>query len=121
MEWMTSIWASTFSFRLSVAVLLLAVASGSAAEVTFDVSGVSDPLLANIKSHVQAFSIERQSDVSDHDFDAILSDAIRDSRAALRPYGYYHPEINGTVTTKDDGDPLVRLRIQAGPPILKVV
>jgi translocation and assembly module TamA len=115
---MTSIWASTFSFRLSIAVLLLAVVSGSAAEVTFDVSGVSDPLLANIKSHVQAFSIERQSDVSDHDFDAILSDAIRDSRAALRPYGYYHPEINGTVTTKDDGDPLVRLRIQAGPPIL---
>ncbi len=125
MEWMTlvtrsmtSIWASTFSFRLSVAVLLLAVAGGSAAEVTFDVSGVSDPLLANIKTHVRAFSIARQTDMSDHDFDAILSDAIRNSRAALRPYGYYHPEINGTVATNDDGNPVVRLRISAGPPIL---
>lgn len=99
-------------------VLLAAMSSSFAAELIYDIRGVSDPLLANIQSHAKAFSIGRQSDVSAHDFDSILSDTIEEAKAALRPYGYYHPDIRGNVEQKPNGDTVVRLTINVGAPVI---
>jgi len=112
-------WTSTVKVRVYLAVLLLITATGSyAAQVSYEILGVSDPLLANIQSHIQAFSIGRQSDVSEQDFDGILADVTRKARAALRPYGYYNSDIVGSVVKKANGDAVVRLTIKAGPPVL---
>ncbi len=116
---MTSIGKWTFrGCTCSVVLLLAAMSSSFAAELSYDIRGVSDPLLANIQSHAKAFSIGRQSDVSTHDFDSILADTIEKSKAALRPYGYYHPDIRGKVEQKPNGDTVVRLTINAGAPII---
>jgi translocation and assembly module TamA len=118
-KWMTLTGKSTLRDSMCVVTLLLAAMSNSvAAELTYDIRGVSDPLLANIQSHAQAFSISRQSDVSAHDFDSILSESIEKSKAALRPYGYYHPDIRGNVEQNPNGDTVVRLTINAGAPII---
>ena len=111
-------WISAVKVRACLAILLLAIATGSnAAQVSYEIQGVSDPLLANIESHIQAFSIGRQSDVSEQDFAGILADVTRKTRAALRPYGYYNSDIAGSVIKKSNGDAVVRLTINAGPPV----
>jgi translocation and assembly module TamA len=115
----TQIWTSLFNGRLLlVASLFVFCASGNASEVSFEVSGVSDELRANVRSHLEAFSIGRQSDASEKDFDGILSDAIEKAGAALRPFGYYRPEVKGSIRTKDDGDIVVRIDVDVGPPLL---
>jgi translocation and assembly module TamA len=110
---------STANVRACLTILLLTITTGiHAAQLSYEIDGVSDPLLANIESHIQAFSIGRQSDVTEQDFDGVLADVTRKTRAALRPYGYYNPDIVGSVTQKPNGDAVVRLIIAAGPPVL---
>lgn len=105
--------------RTGLALLLLALcASSNAAEVKYEVSGVAGPLLANVEGHIQAFSIERQSDVSEQDFDSILTDAMQKAKTALRPYGYYHADVSGRVVPAAGGDVVVKLNIIAGPPVV---
>jgi translocation and assembly module TamA len=112
-------WISTAKLRVCLAILLLTIATGSnAAQVSYEIQGVSDGLLANIESHIQAFSVGRQSDVSEQDFAGILADVTRKARAAMRPYGYYNSNIVGNVIQKANGDAVVRLIITAGPPML---
>jgi translocation and assembly module TamA len=116
---LTTQYSTTFvSARFTLAALLLAIASSSVAELSYEISGVTDPLLTNVRSHTQAFSIQRQSDVSDRNFDDLLSDAIQNTKKALRPYGYYHPEVAGNIVRKPDGDVTVVLRIRLGPPVV---
>lgn len=98
--------------------LLVASANVGAAELRYEVSGISDPLLANVLSHVKAFSIRLQSDVSQADYDDILADAISKAEIALRPFGYYKSTVNGRIVPKDKGDIVVSLTITAGPPVL---
>lgn len=103
---------------LITAVLLVASAGAGAAELRYEVSGVSDPLLANVLSHVRAFSIERQSDVSQADYEDILADAILKAEIALRPFGYYQATVNGRIVPKGKDSSVVQLKVTAGPPVL---
>jgi translocation and assembly module TamA len=89
-----------------------------AAEVSYQASGVSDAALANVLSHVSAFSFRRQSDISSAEYDDILADAVRKTKVALRPYGYYHPAVTGQVQRKANGDIVVQLTIEPGLPVL---
>jgi len=116
---MTSIYDSKFKLRTLIAAMLLAgSASVGAAELRYEASGISDPLLANVLSHVRAFSIGRQSDRSQADYDDILADAISKAEIALRPFGYYKATVNGRVVPKGEDEMVVQLKITAGPPVL---
>lgn len=116
---------STISFTVSVlwsrillAVVLLAVwINGNGAVLKYEVSGVPEPMLSNALSHVSAFTIARQSEVSNEDYDVVLSDAIAKAQVALRPYGYYQSTVSGRIVPKG-GDTVVQLTISAGPPMI---
>ena len=112
-------WNHPQGRSVAVAVIVLLVfGNGNAAELDYEVTGVSDPLLSNVLNHIQAFSLTRQSDVSEDDFDSIVSDAIQKSEAAMRPYGYYQPKITGRVIPKGEGNVAIRLEIKPGPPVV---
>jgi len=116
---MTSIYDSKSKLRTLITAMLLAgPASVGAAELSYEASGISDPMLANVLSHVRAFSIGRQSDRSQADYDDILADAISKAEIALRPFGYYQATVNGRVVPKGEDDRVVQLEITAGPPVL---
>jgi len=116
---MISIYLSKFNIRSFItAVMLVVSASAGAVELRYEASGISDPLLANVLSHVRAFSIGRQSDMSQADYDDILADAISKAEIALRPFGYYKATVNGRVVPKGEDDMIVQLKITAGPPVL---
>lgn len=116
---MIRVWKTVSDPRLWLASLALAASvTSAAADLKFEVSGVPEPLLSNVIAHVSAFSIERQSEVSDGNYDDILANSIAKARSALRPYGYYHPDISGRVVRNGRRGSAIRLDIKPGPPML---
>jgi translocation and assembly module TamA len=108
-----------FSVRAWLAVVLLTTSLDcGAADLSYEASGVSDPLLANVLIHLRVFSITRQSERSTSDYDDLLDDAIAKTKMGLRPYGYYQPTVTGQVVQKAKDEIVVRLMIRAGAPVL---
>jgi translocation and assembly module TamA len=119
MRLVSFIMTMSFGSRASFVLLSIAVfASASAAEIVYEIDGIGDPLRSNVVSHVQAFSIQLQSNVSAKDYDEILADSIAKAKVALRPYGYYQSAVNGSVTEKASGDVVVSLTVSRGSPVL---
>ena len=104
--------------KLIVIFLLLATTHDALGAPEYDINGVDGLLLDNVRRHITAFSIARQSDVSESDFDSLLVEAVQKARAALRPFGYYNPEINGLVVAPKGAQPIIRLSINRGTPVV---
>ncbi len=83
------------------AVITVTPASGAA--ITVEVTGVEGA----VKDNVIAFlSLTRYANVADLDQDRVDRLALRapqEARSALKPYGYYAPEVSASVTPASDG------------------
>jgi translocation and assembly module TamA len=100
-------------------VLYLLIASSAHADtLTYDISGIPEPLLGNVRSHVEQFSLTGSARISARRFSQISENAERRAREALKPFGYYHPEIVSSLTQTGPEDWRLRLRVQTGSPIL---
>ena len=116
---MTSTRFSLYSARTLLVAMFLAISGNAGASgVNYEVSGISDPLLANVLGSVRAFSIRQESDVSKKNYDKIVADAISKTKIALRPYGYYQAVVEGRVAAVGENAVTVQLRIVPGPPVL---
>src|SRR6516165_5367248 len=98
---------------------LLAGPLAHAASVTVEVRGVSE----EVRTNVLAFpSIERflRGGVNlDADTVERLHNRVdREVDAALRPFGFYEPKVESTVTEQGHGDWRVVININPGPPVL---
>ncbi|MDX1517999.1 MAG: BamA/TamA family outer membrane protein [Woeseiaceae bacterium] len=100
-----------------ITLLLLLAAATANAELEFVIKGVDDPLRANVRAYIDFLQVGRSARVSNRDLDKILENAIEDARAALRPYGYYQPEITGRYIRQRTGDAVLELSINRGPPV----
>ena len=98
---------------------LLAVAAPAAAVIRVEVTGVDSTLRRNV---LALLSLERYKDR-----DRIESDAVArlfrrvdgEVRDALRPFGYYEPVIQATLTATDEQrNWRVLIDIQPGEPVL---
>jgi translocation and assembly module TamA len=105
------------NIRKSVFLLLLAAACPADAEVTYVVNGLDETLTANVLSHVDTVQFGPRARLRPRDHDKVIGRAIADARAALRPYGYYAPDISARIIQKEDRSAIVELTIEAGPPI----
>jgi translocation and assembly module TamA len=99
-----------------VAVLLLTPPAG-ADEVSYAITGVSEPLLSNVRSHVEDFGFAGRARVSARQFDDITEDARLRAREALKPFGYYHPNISTSIVAAGREKWRVNIRIEPGPPV----
>ncbi len=97
--------------------MLAAGASAAADELLYAVEGIDDPLAANVLAHVNTVQLGRQARLAEKDFDDVIADTARRARAALRPYGYYAPRIDGRVERRDKDSLLLVLTIDRGPPM----
>jgi len=87
------------------------------ADVRYVVIGVEESLQANVLAHVDIVQFGPRARLRPRDHDKVIDKAISDARAALRPFGYYGPELSGRIIVSEDGTAVVELTIDPGPPI----
>ena len=103
------------ALRRLVTATLFALAASASADVRYVVQGVGDPLATNVQNHVGTSLFGPQARLHPHDHDKIVDAAITKARAALRPYGYYNPLIDGRLAPNGTDSATVTLTIDPGP------
>lgn len=96
---------------------MLFVAGNAGAQLQFVVKGVDEPLRGNILAHVDTVQFGQRSRVSTREAEKIMDNAVARAGVALRPYGYYQPQISARLIRDDNREPIVELSVDAGPPI----
>jgi translocation and assembly module TamA len=103
---------------LRIACLLLLVLPAVAfGDVRYVVKGLGETLEANVLSYVDTVQIGPQARFRPKDHDKVIEASINKARAALRPFGYYLPEISARIIRGDNGSAVVELTIDAGRPV----
>lgn len=97
--------------------LLLVLPAVAFGDVTYVVKGLNETLEANVLSYVDTVQIGPKARFRPRDHDKVIEEAIADAQAALRPFGYYKPEISARITSQGDNSAVVELTIDAGSPV----
>jgi translocation and assembly module TamA len=104
-------------FRKLIYLLLLMSPVTAIGDVTYVVNGLNDTLKANVLSHADTIQLGARARIRPRDYDRVIEEAIADARAALRPFGYYAPEISARIIPQDDDATTLELTIDAGQPV----
>lgn len=105
------------NIRNFIFAVLVILALPALADVTYVVNGVNEVLQANVLARVDVIQVGSGARLRPRDHDKVIDKAISDARAALRPFGYYGPEISGRIIISEGGPAVVELTIDPGPPI----
>jgi translocation and assembly module TamA len=98
--------------------LILCAVNVAADELQYVVKGVEDPLKTNVLSHMDQFQMGRDARLGEKDFTEVIANAERRARAALRPFGYYRPDIKGHLQRRSEDALRLTLNINPGPPVI---
>jgi translocation and assembly module TamA len=104
-----------------VAIALLALllaATTTADELDIVIRGIQDPVLTNVQNRVKPFRITGNARLSNRRLQDLRQNTERRARLAMRPFGYYHPNITGRLETAGDRKWTLELLIDPGPPVL---
>ena len=94
------------------------LAGPAAADLVFEVVGVDELLRENIVHHNDVLRLGQSGESSRQVLEKIAAEAEIRTRDALRPYGYYRPVVRSRHYRRDDGDAVIELQVEAGPPVL---
>src|SRR5210317_1544451 len=103
---------------VTMVLLVLCATNVAADELEYVVKGVEDPLKANVLSHLERIQIGRDARLADRDYAEVIANAEKRARTALRPFGYYRPDVRGQVQHRSDNTLRLTLSINAGPPVI---
>ncbi len=98
--------------------LALVAAPCARAAITVNIAGIDGELRQNVQVFL---SLERYKDRNDLDatmFERLVERAEQEVNSALRPFGYYEPTVDITVSNTGGNDRRVTLRVQPGKPVL---
>jgi translocation and assembly module TamA len=101
---------------LLLAVLLLLGAAPAMAEIQVDIEGVEDDLRRNVLIYLSVERYREDSSVDQDTMDRLYNRIDGEVRRALKPYGYYQPEVTTTLERRPDGW-RVRIVILPGEPV----
>jgi translocation and assembly module TamA len=87
-------------------------------QLEIDVQGLEEPMLGNVVARTQSFRITGNSRISRKHREKMQADAERRASSALRPYGYYHAVVHGDMKSAGDGNWVLTLHIDKGPPVI---
>ncbi len=82
------------------------------------VQGLEEPMLGNVVARTQSFRITGNTRISKKTREKMQADAERRAISALRPYGYYQAEVQGEMNSAGDGNWLLTLNVDKGPPVI---
>lgn len=101
-----------------VTVLMLSSFAVRADILQLDIEGLKDEkLLENIKAHIGSNWVSSSTMSSQRRRDRFRTDAEISAAKALRPYGYYFPQIESTLGYAEDQTWVLKLLISPGPAV----
>jgi translocation and assembly module TamA len=102
-----------------VAVCLLACPLAHAAGVKVEIRGVDEELRTNVLAYL---SLERYkkggADLNADTIERLHNRVEREVQSALRPFGYYEPQVESSVSDLGRGDWRITININPGKPVL---
>jgi len=102
-----------------IAACLLAAPLAHAAGVNIEVRGVDDELRDNVLAYLSFARYKKGgAELTSDTVERLHNRVDREVQAALRPFGYYDPKVDSTVTDQGHGDWRVVIDINPGPPVL---
>ncbi len=108
---------SRFLQPLIVCLVLFSTAL-CADEVEYVISGVEEPILTNIQNHVASFRLGSGAKLNSRLRRKLLKDAENAAINAMRPYGYFRPEVNTGFQAKGAGSWVLNIDVKIGPPVI---
>ena len=107
-------------FMLAAALL---VASGLARgnELSYEIRGVEEPVLTNVRSHLESFTLVGPAAPNGRNNEKLIQDAVTRVGTAMRPYGYYKPEVSGELKRAGNQNWILAIQIDSGAPLKIVV
>ena len=93
-------------------------AMACADSVEYEVVGVGEPMLTNVRNHVTAFRIGSSARVNTRLRRRLTDDAIRATEDAMRPYGYFNPVVDVEINQREKETWLITIKVETGPPTL---
>ncbi len=104
--------------RASIVALCLLACPLARATIEVEIEGVDDQLRANVLSYLSFERYKRSStDLTADTVERLHNRVEREVQSALKPFGYYEPEVHSDVTDLGNGDWRVA-DISAGGPVL---
>jgi len=103
--------------RKIIYLIMLVSPVAAIGDVTYVVNGLDETLTANVLSHVDTVQLGARARIRPRDYEKVIEEAIADARAALRPFGYYTPDISARIIPQDGDNTTLELTIDAGRPV----
>lgn len=102
-----------------IAACLLAAPLAHGAGVNIEVRGVDDELRDNVLAYLSFARYKKGgAELTSDTVERLHNRVDREVQAALRPFGYYDPKVDSTVSDQGHGDWRVVIDITPGPPVL---
>lgn len=92
--------------------------SAWADELVYRVNGVEGALADNVLAAVQPFRITGNRRLDRRRLQILAREAETLSALALRPFGHYHARVSGRPVPGNNGDWVMELDVEPGPPVL---
>lgn len=90
----------------------------ASANIDVEIRGVDDQLRANVLVYLSFERYKKRTDLGADTVERLHNRVEREVESALKPFGYYEPQVNSEVQDLGHGDWRVTLDIDPGPPVL---
>ena len=108
------------SVRPFIVSLALFCGAVCADEVEYAVSGIDEPILTNVLNHVSAYRVGSSAKLNNRLQRKLVEDAKKAAIAAMRPFGYFHPEVSIGIDSSGVGKWTLSVDVRPGPPVVVV-
>jgi translocation and assembly module TamA len=98
--------------------LFLCASPPGHAGVDVDIRGIDDPLRANVLAYLSFERYKHSDDVSRDTLERLHNRVEREVQSALRPFGFYEPQVHSELTEVKRGEWRVTIDVNPGKPIL---
>src|SRR5258708_24513739 len=118
MAYRNSLTRARLHGRAWIAAVCLIASQFARANIDVEINGVDDQLRTNVLAYLSFARYKERTDVSADTAERLHNRVETDVQSALKPFGYYEPQVNSEVKDLGHGDWRVTIDIDPGTPVL---
>lgn len=101
----------------ALCLLVLCTVPAAADQLDIDIHGIKNSLLENVRNRVGGYEARGEQKLSRRRLQHITEAVERETRRALRPFGYYHPEVHTELKSTGENSWRLDVQVDRGPPL----